>query len=90
MFAIFFNHQWPVAIDVLSANNTITGSGYAETILLEVVQEISSQRAISITQNVLLLKEPPPKKKKKKIQVLLHPSYTMRLLALSALDRQTS
>jgi len=46
---IFFNHQWPVATDVLPANNAV-GSYYTETVLLKVAQEISSQHPVTTTR----------------------------------------
>ena len=53
MFTLFFNHQGSVTLDVLPANSTIIY--YTEIFLPKVVQEISSQRLITATHNVLLL-----------------------------------
>ena len=82
---LFFNYQGSVAVDILPANTTVTGSYYAETVLPKVAQEISSQRPNSGTQNVLLLHDNASPHKTRavtrfleenKIQVLPHPPYS--------------
>lgn len=57
---IFFKHQWPVATDVLPANNTAVGSYYTETVLLKVAQEISSQHPITTTRTSFSTTVPVP------------------------------
>ena len=85
MFTAFFNHQEPLALDVLPANSDTTGSYHPETVLPKVVQAISSERPIATTQNVLLLHDIASPHKTKdvtqdtaghNIQVLLHPPYS--------------
>ena len=85
LFTVFFNYQGSVAVDILPANTTVTGSYYAETVLPKVAQEISSQRPNSGTQNVLLLHDNASPHKTRaitrfleenKIQVLPHPPYS--------------
>ena len=84
MFTVFLNHQGLVAFAVLPANSTITESHYAETVLPKIVQEIRSQRPITITQNVLLHDNASPHKTRaitqylegQKIQVSPHPPYS--------------
>ena len=55
LFTVFLNFQSSVAVDILPASTTAIGSYYAETVLPNVAQEISSQRPNSGIQNVLLL-----------------------------------
>lgn len=55
LFAVFCDHQGPVAVDILSANRTVTVTYYAGTLLPKLTHEFSSQRLNCETQTSHLL-----------------------------------
>ena len=99
-----FQAAGPVALDVLPANRTITGSYYVEKVLSKVVQEISSQCSMTTIHNILLLHDSASSHKTRAVTQYLEgqndPSLaspnvqswlcTMQHLALSSLEKLTS
>ena len=85
LFTIFFNHEGPVAVDVLPEKATMTGRYYRETVLPQVVSELNERRPITGTSRIMILHDNASAHKtgavnqyllENQITTLPHPAYS--------------
>ena len=55
LFTIFFNHEGPVAVDVLPEKATMTGRYYRENVLPQVVSALNDRRPVTGTSRIMIL-----------------------------------
>ena len=85
LFTIFFNHEGPVAVDVLPEKATMTGRYYRDTVLPQVVFELNDRRPITGTSRIMILHDNASAHKtaavnqylsENRISTLPHPAYS--------------
>ena len=83
LFTIFFNHEGPVAVDVLPEK--ATGRYYRDTVLPQVVSELNDRRPITGTSRIMILHDNASAHKtaavnqylsENRISTLPHPAYS--------------
>ena len=85
LFTIFFNHEGPVAVDVLPEKRTMTGGYYRENVLPQVVSKLIDSRPITGTSRIMILHDNASAHKTRavtqylsenRISILPHPAYS--------------
>lgn len=84
----FFNHEGPVAVDVLPEKATMTGRYYRENVLPQVVSALNDRRPITGTSRIMILHDNASAHKtgavtqyllENRITTLPHPAYSPHL-----------
>ena len=85
LFTIFFNHEGPVAVDVLPEKATMTGRYYRENVLPQVVSALNDRRPVTGTSRIMILHDNASAHKtgavtqylsENRITTLPHPAYS--------------